>query len=398
MASSVNIAAGAASGRLRNWAALAAPSQWSTRYPLLAGWEWVLFMFVASRVIIFTVIAFARMVFVKADIWHPGGIFSVLLQWDAELWYVTIARDGYTYDPDFPSSMGFFPFYPLLIRLFGFVFTDMRVAALVVSHVCLIAAGLIFNALINVDYKDQRINRAAVTFLMFSPVSFFFSHAYTESTFLMLSMGAFLAAFKRQWLIACLLGGCLTATRNVGMLIGLPLFIEYVRQMWDPARGIRSLIHPRILLFALIPMGMAMFSLYGYLKFNEPFAYLQATKVWGREFTSPIRTFNNLRVLPVFYHWYFVSVLVGGLLIYLSAFWFRLRVSYLVYATLLITIYICGASLEAIPRYLTVVFPLFIALGVAAVRYPAAHVPILACFIAILTLSNIMSAVGYWIT
>ena len=182
------------------------------------------------------------------------------------------------------------------------------------------------------------------------------------------------------------------------MLIGLPLFIEYVRQMWDRRREVWSLIHPRILLFALIPMGMAMFSLYGYLKFDNPFAYLHATKVWGREFTSPIRTFRNLAHLPVFYHYYFVSVLIGGLLVYAAAFWFRLRVSYLVYATLLITIYICGASLEAIPRYLTVVFPLFITLGVAVVRYPAAHVPILACFVAILTLSNIMSAIGYWIT
>ena len=397
MASSVNIAAEAPSGRLRDWGAFA-PSQWSTRYPLLAGWEWVLFMFVASRVIIFTVIAFARMVFVKADVWHPGGIFSVLLQWDAELWYVTIARDGYTYDPDFPSSMGFFPFYPLLIRLFGIVFTDMRVAAIVVSHVCLIAAGFIFNALINVDYKDQRINRAAVTFLMFSPVSFFFSHAYTESTFMMLSMGAFLAAFQRQWFIACLLGGCLTATRNVGMLIGLPLFIEYVRQMWNPAVGVRSLIHPRILLFAIIPMGLGMFMLYGHLKFDNPFAYLHATKVWGREFTSPYRTFKNLTGLPIFYQWFFISVLAGGLLIWAAGFWFKLRASYLTYATLLITIYICGASLEAIPRYLTVAFPLFITLGLAAARFPSTHVPILACFVAVLTLCNIMSAVGYWMT
>ncbi|CAA9241670.1 MAG: hypothetical protein AVDCRST_MAG42-1735 [uncultured Chthoniobacterales bacterium] len=396
MASSINIAAATPFGRLRN--GLASPARWAERYPLLAGWEWVLLMFVASRVIIFTVIAFARMVFVKADVWHPGGIFSVLLQWDAELWYVGIARDGYTYDPDFPSSMGFFPFYPLLIRLFALVFTDMRVAAIMVSHVCLIAAGLIFNALINIDYKDERIRRTAVTFLMFSPVSFFFSHAYTESTFMMLSMGAFLAAIRRQWLLACLLGGCLTATRNVGMLIGLPLFIEYVRQMWNPALGIRSLIHPRILLFALIPCGLGLFMLYGHLKFDNPFAYLDATKVWGRKFVMPWHTILNVTGMPMFYQWFFVSVLTGGVLIWIAAFRFKLRASYLVYASLLIMIYFCGASLEAIPRYLTVVFPLFITLGLMATRYPWTHVPILACFVAILTMCNIMSAIGYWMT
>ena len=398
MGSSINIADAAPFARLRNALPILSPSQWATRYPLLAGWEWVLIMFVASRVIIFTVIAFARMVFVKAEVWHPGGIFSVLLQWDAELWYIGIARNGYTYDPDFPSSMGFFPFYPLLIRLFALVFTDMRVAAVMVSHVCLIAAGLIFNALINIDYKDQRINRTAVTFLMFSPVSFFFSHAYTESTYMMLSMGAFLAALKRQWLLACLCGACLTATRNVGMLIGLPLFIEYVRQMWNPAIGLRSLIHPRILLFAIIPCGLGLFMLYGYLKFDNPFAYLHATKVWGRQFVMPWHTLLNVTGMPIFYQWFFLSVLTGGVLIWIASFCFKLRASYLVYASLLIAIYFCGASLEAIPRYLTVVFPLFITLGLMATRYPWTHVPILAGFVAILTLCNIMSAVGYWMT
>lgn len=54
--------------------------------------------------------------------------------------------------------MAFFPFYPLLTRMLAIVFTDVRIAGLVVSHVCLVAAALSFNALINVDYKDQRIN------------------------------------------------------------------------------------------------------------------------------------------------------------------------------------------------------------------------------------------------
>jgi Gpi18-like mannosyltransferase len=181
------------------------PSAGPKPHSLLTGWQWVLIMLVASRLIIFGVIALARPVFVPSGAWHPGGVFSVLLQWDAELWYLGIARDGYTYDSEFPSRMGFFPFYPLLARIASFVFTDVRIAGLVVSNACFVVAALLFNALINVDYKDQRINRAAVTFLMFSPVSFFFSHAYSESTFLMLSLAAFLAAIRKQWLIACLL-------------------------------------------------------------------------------------------------------------------------------------------------------------------------------------------------
>jgi hypothetical protein len=250
-------------------------------------------------------------------VWQPGGIFRVLLQWDAELWYVTIARQGYTFDPDFPSSMGFFPFYPIVvIRLFSLLFEDMRVAAIVGSHVCFVGAALLFNALINVDYKDQRVNRAAITLLMFSPVSFFFSHAYTESTFMLLSLGAFLAAIRGKWLIACICGGCLTATRNVGMLIALPLFVEYVRQVWRPGVTWRELLHPRILLFAIIPPGFGLFSLYSYLKFGTPFAYLAATRVWGREFVAPWQTLANVEILPDFYRAFFISILISGLVLF----------------------------------------------------------------------------------
>jgi hypothetical protein len=367
--------------------------------PLLAGWQWVVLTFVVSRLVIFAVIALARMVFVKADIWHPGGVMSVLLQWDAELWYVSIARYGYTYSPDFPSSMGFFPFYPLLIKICSYVFRNVNFAALLVSHLCFITGALLFNALINVDYKDQRINRAAIALLMFSPVSFFFSNAYTESTFLMLSVGAFLAARRGHWLVACLCGGCLTATRNVGMLISLPLLVEYLRQTWQPfPSNWRALLHPRILLLGLVPSGFGCFMLFGYLKFGNALAYLEATKVWGRKFVPPWETLANVQILPRFYQWFFLAILAVGILLWIGCFFCRLRASYLIYATLLIGIYTCGNSLEAIPRYLTIVFPLFITLGIMAARFRWSYLPTLACSTALLTLCTILSAMGYWMT
>jgi hypothetical protein len=185
--------------------------------------EPVLVPFVASRLIIFALIIISKMVMVRAYYWHPGGLLSVLTQWDGELWYIGIARKGYTFSTTGPSSLPFFPFYPILVKLVSFVFRDMRVAAVLTSHACLLAAGFFLHALIRIDYKDPRVARAAVMFLMFSPVSFFFSNAYTESTFLMLATGAFLAARKGHWLVASLAGMCLAATRNVGLLITLPV-------------------------------------------------------------------------------------------------------------------------------------------------------------------------------
>ena len=354
--------------------------------------------YVVSRLIIFALIHFARMEFGRGPFWHPGGVFASLLNFDAELWYISIARDGYTFSATSPSSMGFFPFYPMLIRAAAPLFPDIRLAALVVAHVCFFIAALLLNALINHEYKDQRINRAAIAFLMFSPVSFFFSHAYSESTFLMLATGAFLAALRRQWLVASLCGMCLAATRNVGVLIAVPLFLEYLRSIWGAGFSWKALLHPRILLLGLVPLGLVLFLFFGYLKFGDPFAYFKATAVWGRSFTSPLETIANAKDLPVFLRWCNGGVFVIAFFVWIGGLFAHVRLSYMVWAALLMTIYICGSSLEAVPRYLSIVFPLFIILGIASARFPSFTVPALGTSVALLTMGTILSAVGFWIT
>lgn len=366
---------------------------------LLRGWQWVLLAFLTSRLMMFATIYLSRLMFTRGKFWHPGSVLSVLLQFDAELWYVDIARRGYFYSASRESSMGFFPFYPLLIRAGGLLFADLRIAAVLVAHVCLLAAGLLLNALINVDYRDQRINRAAITLLMFGPASFFFSHAYTESTFLMLATASFLAAFKRQWLVACLCGMCLSATRNVGVLIAVPLFFEYLRQLETQGFSWKALLHPRILLLCLIPAGFGLFLLYGYVEFGDARAYFKATAAgWERTLVPPWRTIANAKNHPPFYAWYWGITLLSAIGVWLTAIYLRLRLSYIVWGSMLFTLYLCSNSLEAIGRYLSIVFPLFIGSGVMAVRFPISYVPLLTGSTALFILGTLLSAIGFWIT
>jgi hypothetical protein len=338
------------------------------------------------------------MVMVRAAYWHPGGLLSVLTQWDGELWYIGIVRNGYTFSTNGPSSLPFFPFYPLLVKLVSFVFRDLRIAAILTSHACLIAAGFFLHALVRIDYKDPRVARAAVMFLMFSPVSFFFSNAYTESTFLMLATGSFLAARKGHWLVASLAGMCLAATRNVGLLITLPLFIEYVRQVWRPGVTARELFHPRVLLLALVPLGLGLYMLYGYLRFGDPLAFVHAAAIWGRKFTSPQVTLATVKNYNLFYGWLFLGTIGFSLLLWGVGLALKIRASYLVYMALLTSVYLCSGTLEAMPRYFSVEFPLFIVIGLIVARFERAYEPLLAASIALLTLCTVLSANGYWMT
>ena len=162
-------------------------------------------------------------------------------------------------------AAAWFPLYPLLVRAVEFFVRDYQVASVLVSNGCLIAAALLLMRLLRLDY-DELVCRRAIIFLMFNPVSFFLSSAYTESTFLLLSIGALLAARQGKWLIAALSGVCLSATRAPGLLIGAPLFAEYLMQWRERGGNVRAFFRPHLFLLALVPAGLVAYLFYLYLR------------------------------------------------------------------------------------------------------------------------------------
>ena len=379
------------------------PAVRRTLRALLRHWQWVIIALVASRLVIFAVMMLSRLIFRPSRYWQSGDLISVLIQWDASLWYLDIARDGYTFSLEVPSRMPFFPLYPIVVKIVSFVFHDLRIAGLIVSNAALVVAALLFNALINLDYDNPRINRTAAMFFMFSPYSFFFSCAYTESMFLMLAMGSFLAARYQRWLLAGVLGMLLAATRQVGLLIALPLFIEYVRQNWRPGeslwQNVWKLEHLRVLFLGLVPLGLAAYMFFSYVQFGDPLAFANAAKHgFKRSFSSPMVTLSTVEIYPAFFDWLFIGVIVTSIIIVIAGFLLKVRLSYLVFAAVLTATYLCSSTLEALPRYLSVEFVLFITLGVLSTRVKWAYEPILVASMGLLTLCTILFATGFWIT
>ena len=157
---------------------------------MLAGASYVLIAFASSRLLIMAILLLSPLVIKPGTDSGARGLLPVLRDWDGN-WYLGIARDGYDFKPDgAKSTINFFPVYPLLIRGVTPVAPSAEIAALIISYTNLLAAGLLLNALLNLDFVDRRIREAAVTFFMFNPMSFFFSEVYSESTFLVLALGA----------------------------------------------------------------------------------------------------------------------------------------------------------------------------------------------------------------
>jgi mannosyltransferase PIG-V len=319
----------------------------------------------------------------------PFGTMNLWSHWDGEH-YVALAADGYL-QPPANASPAFFPLYPLLIRgfaaLFGGPLSQPALSAWgpLVSLLALPFA-LYFVYRVAEDGWGERAARVAVLTLALFPTSFFFNAAYTESLFLALSAGSLWALrVRRDLLLACLLAGLATATRNVGVFLLVPLAYEWFRN----AREYRW----RGVYLALAPSGLALYAAYLWWRFGDPLLFYTQQSRWGREATGPLDTLlgaltrggqgiaglfsprlwadpslgrvaDALAAANNAYNLIFLglalALLAAGLRVLppdLSAYAFLLILPPTLFGT-------PQGPLMGLPRYVLVAFPLFIVLGV----------------------------------
>ncbi|MFI5845951.1 mannosyltransferase family protein [Catenuloplanes sp. NPDC051500] len=200
-------------------------------------------------------------------------------RWDAGH-YVAIATSGYHLGPGFPA---FFPLYPLLIHVLDPVLPGDGVAsALVVAHAAAYGALVMLHRLADHEFGPEVARRAAWYLVVF-PMGFFLFLGYNESLFLLLAVGALYAGRRGHWWLAGTLGALSSATRLFGLLLIAPLAVEYLRQTgWRPRR-----IRPDVLSLAMVPLGVAAYSVYCLIELGHPLQFSIAQDQWGRRYTVP---------------------------------------------------------------------------------------------------------------
>jgi hypothetical protein len=281
--------------------------------------------------------------------------------WDSG-WYLRLAQFGYSNIISLrtatfgQANYAFFPLYPLLMNIVEKIIRDYFISGLLISNISLIVACYYLFKLARLDY-DHNISLRAVFFCLVWPLSFIFSGVFTESLYLVLALAAFYYARKNNWLLACVLGFFLALTRSIGALIVIPLIYEYL----ITKKFNYKIIGKEIFYFLFIPAGLALFGGYNYLLTKDPLAFFKIQSAWGRSLVNPFRliwgglfhgdatsVFNSLFVL-----------LVIALVI---IFYKRIRASYLIFIAYSVLVPLFS-GLESLPRYMLVIFPLYILLS-----------------------------------
>ena len=414
------------------------------------------FLVAVALVTTFTVGLRARPVFMRdpAHIEVFTGFARRLLEpwanWDG-VWFIRIAAAGYH---SHAFSQAFFPLYPLAVRVVAPLAGDFYVVAgVVVSLACYAGAMVLLYRLALLE-RGSRVALWSVVFISVFPTAFFFQAVYSESMFLLLTLLSFSAGRRGRWWLAGVAGLLAALTRSSGLLLLLPLAVMWweqrrgapVRLPGGPAEetaplagsasptgaassaGVRQAPRrPSILSLGwllLVPAGLGLYMAYLWRAFSDPFLFSAVQGFWGRRSSLPpaavwdgaVAAYDGVRWLVL----HGVGALLSGphtasgglqsdvianpleFLALLTAVvlvvvcWRKLPAAYTVYglaALLFPLLYPTTARpLDSLPRFLAVVFPLFIALAAGVVERPVWRWAVVALFGSLLVLATVLFA------
>lgn len=360
----------------------------------------LLLPYLASRVLIVAVAGLSLLIIRQPPGFAPPhALRDWFVHWDAG-WYLDLVRHGYSFHgPGKPTNVAFLPLYAWVVRLVSFGGRiDPKLAAYAVSLAGLWCACVLLYRFTAREAGDADVGFWAVEFMLFSPVSLFFSAPFSEALFLPLIIATIGFARERRWIVAGTCGMLAALSRSVGILLVVPLLWEWVAWIRTAPRTASTRL---TVLAALLPLaGTGIYVAIIAFEFRDPLAYFHAQAEWGRHLTWFWGAFakHSFWSLPPFYRVWFAAAFFGSFLLLLGGVLLRLPAVYAVLGISFGIFYVSASGVEALPRYFSVVFPLYVSAAVVAKRVPALRATLLATSAALLALSTILFVNGYWFT
>lgn len=222
----------------------------------------------------------------------PAGIQTVVRDH-------VVSQSGSSFSQSISLSYAFFPFYPLMIRVFAFllqIFGLNAIATASLAGVIVSALGALFGMLALYDLTRDNLGEdgalRASFYLIIFPTGFFLTQIYTEGLFVGLAFGCLAMLKRKHWLAAAILGVCATMTRAVGVALIIPMLVQWLRtgEWMDLDMEWRQIFHQGFAWrpfyhFVLAIAPLIAFTIWKFSYLGLAFDYIEAN-FFGRGFLS----------------------------------------------------------------------------------------------------------------
>ena len=315
----------------------------------------LLAIFFASRIVVVGAALVAEYMIPRNPALDPGAdgpILRSLTTWDG-WFYLGIAGNGYQADPvaGAYSNVAFPPLYPALVKLLSLPVPGYAgVVGVLLSNVLfLLALGLFIR--LGTPYIGRRRASLSAALLVIYPFASVFAMAYSESLFLLLMFGAFLAAERRHRAWAGILLALTVLSRTQGVALVLPLAILMLRQDgWRPKVSMAWL--------ALGPLAAAAFLAYIAGVTGSTTAFLDATEAWGRTGIGSYEAGETIATAFTPYLGALLLTLLATMFLFVFIRVDRIPIEYALLPLLPIVADLLSGSLESVGRHTMAGFPL----------------------------------------
>ena len=318
---------------------------------------------------------------------EPGGTLALFTDWLKQAGdvphYLRIAGNGYSVGDEYENLVVFYPLFPMLMRVLGWILRDNFVSGMVISNVSAVVGACFFYKLVRLDYP-RSVARDTVTFFLLYPFAFFMSFCYTESLFLMLCLMCVYYARRSRWVICGIVGFLAALCRTQGIVMFGVAAYEYVvqalpsrsrenkKRVWQ---GWWKRLSPTGLCILLIPAGYGLYlSLNKYL-FGDWFKFLefQEAAPWYQKAGFFVENLQQHMDMSVQYPYLAFIIYLPQVLVFLAAFLlifvgvkYKVRTSYLLHIAAYTMASYMSTWLISGGRYMLSCFMMFIPMGLLA--------------------------------
>jgi len=327
------------------------------------------------------------------------GLFDLWVQWDATRFLVT-ADVGYEGPGSFVNSYAFFPFFPLALRVLGFIGIAGPLAGLLISAVSSwIALTFLFK--LAEEEMGAGAGRRAALYLSVFPTAVFLIAPYSEALFLAGAIPAFYYARRAQWQWVGVPAAIAMGTRFAGVFLLLGLVAEALRQKDLSLRDALS---------AGLAVVIGLLPLLGYAAFlsrvkGDPFYFVTDQRLgWGRSFVGPFSAFRNTidrwddptqsTSFLLAYRVEVLAALVGVAFVGWAV--AKREWGYATFMGSLLAVLLTSTEYFSVPRILLTFFPAFIFLAGATLTRPRLHDSYLMVSTTLAALGVIVYTRGSW--